>query len=127
MAHVTSSPFKSLYRQTLPMLVGLFAIMGSQFIDSVFIAQLGPQPLAALGFSVPIYQLIVGIQVGIGIAAAACISIAIGERRDSYAKYLSAIVLGLGGLVVSLLIFLLWFYQQGIFSALGAKPDVIRL
>lgn len=127
MAYATSLPLKSLYRQTLPMLVGLFAIMGSQFIDSVFIAQLGPQSLAALGFSVPIYQLIVGIQVGIGIAATACISIAIGERKHSYAKNLSAIVLGLGCLVVSLLILLLWFYQQSIFSVLGAKPNVIRL
>lgn len=59
------------------------AIMSSQLIDSAFIGQLGAQPLAVVGFSIPIYQLIIGIQVGLGIATTASISNAIGANKNA--------------------------------------------
>lgn len=128
MALLFSSPqFKSLYRQTMPMLVGLFAIMGSQLVDSAFIGQLGEKPLAVVGFSLPVYQLIIGFQVGIGIATTACISIALGENKQLYAKHLGAIIFVIGTTTISLLCWLLWFYQENIASALGAQSSLLML
>ena len=124
---VQTQQFKILYQQTLPMLVGLFTIMGSQLVDSIFISQLGATPLAVVGFSIPIYQLIVGVQVGLGIAATACISTAIGAKEFRYAKNLSALVLILGVTVISVLCLLLWIYQETIIASLGADKAIFGL
>ena len=122
-----SSQFKSLYQQTMPMLIGLFAIMGCQLVDSAFIGQLGANPLAVIGYSIPIYQLIVGVQVGIGIAITASISISLGENKQQYAKHLAAISLTIGSLVIFLLCLLLWFFQREIVGYLGADTKLLNL
>ena len=119
--------FKALYKQTWPMLLGLFAIMSSQLIDSAFIGQLGAQPLAVVGFSIPIYQLIIGIQVGLGIATTASISNAIGANKKRYAKYLGTLVLCIGVIIITLLCFLLWYYQVLITGYLGAGEALFTL
>ncbi|MCC4832745.1 MATE family efflux transporter [Shewanella sp. 10N.7] len=126
MSSLTSSQFKALFDQTLPMLVGLLAIMGSQLIDSAFIGQLGDEPLVIVGFSIPIYQLIVGVQVGIGIAATACMSTAIGENKIRYARFLSAIILTMGSVLLMLLCGLLWFFQQEVVTALGGDASIFN-
>ncbi|KTF16028.1 MATE family efflux transporter [Pseudoalteromonas sp. H105] len=119
--------FKALYQQTWPMLLGLFTIMGSQLVDSAFIGQLGSQPLAVVGFSIPIYQLIIGVQVGLGIATTASISSAIGSNRKLYAKYLGMLVLCIGVTTITVLCVLLWYYQEGIAYSLGAEPSLFQL
>ena len=77
----TNARLKALLNQTMPMLIGLLAIMGNQLIDNAFIGQLGEQPLAIVGYSLPIYQLIIGLQVGVGIATTACASAALGAGK----------------------------------------------
>ncbi|WP_413693182.1 MATE family efflux transporter [Psychromonas sp. KJ10-2] len=119
--------FKLLYKQTWPMLLGLFTIMGSQLVDSAFIGQLGSEALAVVGFSIPIYQLVIGVQVGLGIATTASISNAIGCNRLLYAKYLATLVLFIGFIVITLLCTLLWYYQESIAAALGAEASLFTL
>lgn len=119
--------FSALYQQTMPMLIGLFSIMGSQLVDSAFIGQLGPKPLAVLGFSMPIYQLVIGIQVGIGIATSACISNALGANNTLYAKYLGTLVIVMGAIAMLILCFALWYSQQKISSFLGVEVSLFQL
>ncbi|REL30394.1 MATE family efflux transporter [Thalassotalea euphylliae] len=122
-----SPQFNALLQQTLPMLVGLLAIMGNQLIDNAFIGQLGEQPLAVVGYSLPVYQLIIGIQVGIGVATTACASAALGAGKTNYARQLGAIVLGLGSVLVTIVCTLLWYYQETIASILGADNSLYPL
>ena len=119
--------YNALYKQTIPMLIGLFTIMGSQLVDSVFIGQLGPKPLAVIGFSMPIYQLIIGIQVGIGIATTACISNALGANNKLYAKVLGTLVIVMGTIAMLVLCTVLWQSQQQLFSFLGAQASLFQL
>jgi putative MATE family efflux protein len=122
-----SEHLKALYQQTMPMLIGLIAIMGSQLVDSAFIGQLGAQPLAVLGFSIPIFQVVIGIQVGLGIATTASISNALGANRVLYAKHLGALVLFIGAITITVLCFLLWYFQELIASFLGADVSLFQL
>ncbi len=70
---------------TWPMLFGTVALMSFQLVDSIFISMLGMQPLAALGFTLPLHQLLIGVQIGIGIASTALISRALGAvAQNSY-------------------------------------------
>ncbi len=78
MSHTDTTPAPSLgvtlWRQTWPMAIGVLSLLGFQLVDSAFIARLGTAPLAAQSFTFPLSFLIIGVQVGMGIAIAALIS-----------------------------------------------------
>lgn len=87
----------TLWRQTWPMAIGVLALLGFQLVDSAFVARLGTVPLAAQSFTFPLSFLIIGIQVGMGIAIAALISRALGADEHASARRLSSLVLIAGG------------------------------
>lgn len=111
---------RTLYRMTWPMIFGVVALMGYQLVDSVYISMLGTDPLAALGFTVAVSQVSIGIQVGLGIAATALISRAIGAQDVDRARRLGAVVLISGGLVMGLLCIVTWLVRDHILDFLDA-------
>ena len=124
MNNETKSLGRQLYQMTLPMIIGVFAIMSNQLIDSAFIGQLGVQPLAAVGFTIPVYQLIIGIQVGIGIATTAAISQALGAKATDQAKQLGSLILTIGFILIAALCLLIWFNQEALLHLLGAQTNL---
>lgn len=106
------------------MLLGVVAIMSFQLVDSFFISLLGTEPLAAMGFTMPITQLMIGVQVGIGIAATALISRALGAQKHAKAKRLSGLILLIGGGVMALLSLIIYLLKQPILHGLGAEPHL---
>lgn len=115
----------TLWRQTWPMAIGVLALLGFQLVDSAFIARLGTAPLAAQSFTFPLSFLIIGIQVGMGIAIAALISRALGADEGERAKRLSSLVLMAGGGVIGLLAIALWIFHTAIFQLLGADESTL--
>lgn len=115
----------TLWRQTWPMAIGVLALLGFQLVDSAFIARLGTAPLAAQSFTFPLSFLIIGIQVGMGIAIAALISRALGAGEEARAKRLSSLVLMAGGGVIGLLAIALWLFHVAIFQLLGADETTL--
>lgn len=118
---------KALFHLTWPMLFGVTSLLGFQLVDSAFVGQLGVSPLAALGFTVPVQQLIIGVQVGIGIATTALISRALGADRGERAREMAGLVLIVGTLIITLLCLLLWVLRNPLLSLLGAEPDLLPL
>ncbi len=94
---------KQLFTMTWPMLFGVLSLMSFQLVDSAFIGQLGVLPLAAQGFTLPLQMVIIGIQVGLGIATTAVISKALGANESRYAKQLGGLVLMIGSIGVAFL------------------------
>ena len=115
----------TLWRQTWPMAIGVLALLGFQLVDSAFIARLGTAPLAAQSFTFPLSFLIIGIQVGMGIAIAALISRALGAGEEVRARRLSSLVLMAGGGVIGLLAIALWIFYVPIFRLLGADETTL--
>ncbi|WP_446719100.1 MATE family efflux transporter [Halomonas sp. NyZ770] len=115
----------TLWRQTWPMAIGVLALLGFQLVDSAFIARLGTAPLAAQSFTFPLSFLIIGIQVGMGIAIAALISRALGAGEQARARRLSNLVLLAGGAVIGVLAVVLWALQEPLFSLLGADQRAL--
>ncbi|GAA5213568.1 MATE family efflux transporter [Corallincola platygyrae] len=124
MTSQTKSLAVQLYRMTMPMIIGVLAIMSYQLVDSAFIGQLGVKPLAAVGFTIPVYQLIIGIQVGIGIATTAVIAQALGANKEDHARQLGTLVVAVGFLSILLLCVLIWFNQEALLRLLGAEPEL---
>ncbi|PMR68198.1 MATE family efflux transporter [Halomonas heilongjiangensis] len=104
------------------MAIGVLALLGFQLVDSAFIARLGTAPLAAQSFTYPLSFLIIGIQVGLGIAIAALVSRALGAGEEARARRLGSLVLLAGTSVIALLALLLWAVQGPVFAGLGADP-----
>lgn len=118
---------RMLFRQTWPMIFGVLALLGFQLVDAAFITRLGVDPLAALGFTVPVMQLVIGVQVGIGIATTALIARARGAGETLRANRLGGLVVVAGAVVVALLCLALWFGRAPLLRALGADPALLPL
>ena len=116
---------RALFSMTWPMLFGVVALMSFQLADSVFISMLGMQELAALGFTLPVQQVLIGVQIGIGIASTALISRAIGAGRPARAKHMGGLVILAGSCVTLLLCALIWLLRVPLLTALGASPELL--
>ncbi len=128
MSSTTITPQPTLARQlfsmTWPMLFGVLSLMSFQLVDSAFIGQLGVLPLAVQGFTLPLQMVVIGIQVGLGIATTAVISKALGANDSRYAKQLGGLVLMIGSIGVALIALLIWSLRYPILSLLSA-PDTV--
>ncbi|MCV3264365.1 MATE family efflux transporter [Vibrio harveyi] len=108
---------------TWPMLFGVLSLMSFQLVDSAFIGQLGVLPLAAQGFTLPLQMVVIGIQVGLGIATTAVISKALGANDTHYAKQLGGLVLMIGSVGVAVLGLIIWLLRYPILSLLSAPGN----
>ena len=118
---------RQLFTMTWPMLFGVLSLMTFQLVDSAFIGQLGRDPLAALGFTLPMQQLIIGLQVGLGIATTAIVSRTLGVGDELRAFRLGGLVITVGSAMVFLLCIALWLLQSPIMTALGADDALLPL
>ncbi|HHX8580569.1 TPA: MATE family efflux transporter [Vibrio diabolicus] len=118
---------KQLFTMTWPMLFGVLSLMSFQLVDSAFIGQLGVLPLAAQGFTLPLQMVIIGIQVGLGIATTAVISKALGANESRYAKQLGGLVLMIGSIGVAVFGGLIWLLRYPILSLLSAPEPVMSI
>ncbi|MEQ6917236.1 MATE family efflux transporter [Halomonas aquatica] len=109
------------------MAIGVLSLLGFQLVDSAFIARLGTAPLAAQSFTFPLSFLVIGIQVGMGIAIAALISRALGADETARARRLGSLVLVVGTATIALLVLLLWAIQEPVFGLLGADETTREL
>ncbi len=112
---------------TWPMLFGVLSLMSFQLVDSAFIGQLGVLPLAAQGFTLPIQMIIIGIQVGLGIATTAVIARAIGAKQTRYAKQLGGLVVVMGGVGVALFSVIIYLVRNPILQLLDAPESVFPI
>lgn len=119
-----SSRARKLFSMTWPMLFGVLALMSFQLVDSFFISLLGTEPLAAMGFTMPINQLMIGVQIGIGIASTALISRSIGADNANHAKRLGYLVLLIGCGAMALLVIAAWLLKQPLLHMLGADAGL---
>lgn len=117
---------RQLFNMTWPMLFGVLSLMSFQLVDSAFIGQLGILPLAAQGFTLPIQMIIIGIQVGLGIATTAVIAKAIGANQARYAQQLGGLVIAMGSIGVALFCLCLYLIREPILMLLSA-PDSVFL
>lgn len=116
---------RQLFSMTWPMLFGVLSLMTFHLADSAFVGQLGRDPLAALGFTVPMQQLVSGMYVGLGIATTAIISRTLGQNDELRAQRLGGLVVTVGASLALLLCASVWLLQTHILTLLGAEPTLL--
>ncbi len=116
-----------LLKLTLPMVWGVFALIGFNIIDTYFVGQLGTKELAAMSFTFPVVTLLGSVSMGLATGAASVISRAIGEGDPYKVKRLTTDSLTLSLLIVGILVVLGLTTIDPVFTALGAKAEILPL
>jgi putative MATE family efflux protein len=109
------------------MLFGVLSLMSFQLVDSAFIGQLGVLPLAAQGFTIPMQMIIIGIQVGLGIATTSMISKALGEKHTHYARQLGGLILLLGSVTIGLIVVMIYLLRHPLLAMFDAPENIYAI
>ncbi|MEM9056965.1 MAG: MATE family efflux transporter [Pseudomonadota bacterium] len=116
---------RHLVRLTVPMTIGVLAVISVGLADAFFIGQLGELELAAMSFIFPVTTALTSLGIGLSAGANTLVSQALG-RKDAhgarcYAAQAIVLTAALGG-VVSVAGMLLW---RGLFTLLQASDEVV--
>jgi putative MATE family efflux protein len=114
--HITSPQLQLIISRTLPLAVGVFAIMMVQLVDTVFIGRLGVNELTTQGITLPFYTIIIGVQVGIGVAVTCIISRAAGAGDQEAASVTASISTLFGVVFISMLSLFFWALSDQILA-----------
>jgi len=117
----------TLKKMTLQVLMGMIMLMSFNLIDTYFIGLLGTEPLAAISFTFPVTFTIISLSIGLGIGTSAVIAKARGSGNVDEAKDDGLGALQLSFILVAVLAFVTYLATDVIFTALGAKPDLLPL
>lgn len=122
---LTRGPVGSvLFKQTLTMMVGMAGMMAFNLVDTFFVGRLGVEPLAAMGFTMPVVIFYGSISMGLGIGASAVISRAFGRGEKAEVQRLTTDSLLLSVLLVTILMLLGILTMKPLFHLLGAEGVV---
>lgn len=83
---ITGDPKKAINKLALPIIASMLLIMANNIIDSIWVAGLGAEPLAALGYVTPLFMILIGIGNGIGAGGNSLISRYIGAENHKSAN-----------------------------------------
>lgn len=103
-------PKKAINKLAYPIIGSLLLVMLNNIIDSVWVAGLGSDPLAAIGYITPLFMILVGVGNGIGAGANSLISRFIGAKDKKGADSATAhslilsIVISIAFMVIFLII-----------------------
>ena len=118
---------RHLYHQTLPMVIGILALMSVGLLDAYFIGNLGKDPLTAVSFIFPVVFALSSLGVGVIAAIASVVSRALGSGQKHKAQSLVAlgiVAAGIFGIVITVLLLL---FKRPLFEVMNASPDLLPL
>ncbi len=123
----TRRPHRTILTLSLPILLSLIAEPVTGLVDTGFVAQLGAEPLAALGVGASALSSVFWIFGFLAIATQTDVAQASGKGRDAEASKLISLALALGVLISLLLCALLWPGAEWLSGVLGAEGEVLSL
>ena len=83
---ITGDPKKAINKLSIPIIASMFLIFANNIIDSIWVAGLGAEPLAALGYITPLFMILVGFGNGLGAGGNSLISRYIGAEDKASAN-----------------------------------------
>ena len=116
-----------LVKLSVPMLFNILMIVAFNLTDTYFIAQLGTSELAAMSLTFPVVATLASLTMGLGDGAGAAVAIAIGEGDRQKVRQLTTSGLLLSLLLGIVLTLVALMTITPLFTALGAKSEVLNL
>ena len=118
---ITGDPKRAINKLAWPLIASMVLIFLNNIIDSIWVAGLGSQPLAALGYVTPLFMVLVGFGNGIGAGANSLISRYIGAEKIKNANN-AAIHSAILSVIVSLIISIIFIISlESLLKIMGAS------
>jgi len=111
----------------VPMVWGLLATMSFNLVDTLYVAQLGNLPLAAMSFTFPVVMVITSLGIGLGAGTSSAVSRAIGAGDAGQARRLATDAVSLTLLISISMCLLGWLTIAPMFRLLGASAELVPL
>jgi len=118
---------KTLFSNSIPMVIGIGFALSFSMIDMYFVGQLGTLELAAMTIVFPIVFVVFGVAMGVGTGSSAVISKAIGEGNNQKVKELTSDSLVLGVILVGIFVTIGFIFFEEIFILYGADSEQLPL
>ncbi len=114
------NPKKAMLAMAIPIIIAMLVQNANNLIDSVWVAGLGANALAAVGLVFPIFFIMISVGNGIGIGSSSAIArfLGMGDKESADRTAAQAVVLGVIGSII--LAALLFTFREQIFIAMGA-------
>lgn len=123
---LTSGEIKPhLMRLGIPMVIGVFAMISVNLVDTYFVGLLGTQELAAMSFTFPLVGLIINVCMGLGIGVMATVARLVGAGKNEEEQLISTNALSLAACLSVTLGVIGYFSQNQIFSVMGAEGELL--
>jgi putative MATE family efflux protein len=125
---LTEGPvWKGLAAVTLPMMLGIAAVISTGLVDAYFLARVSPEALAAVGFIFPVTTAISSLSIGMSAGASAVISQALGRKEGEHDVTRRGLhSLGIGLTLAVLVALAFWLLDGPMLRLLGADPEVLE-
>jgi putative MATE family efflux protein len=118
---ITGDPKKAINKLSLPIIASMFLIFANNIIDSIWVAGLGTEPLAALGYITPLFMILVGFGNGLGAGGNSLISRYIGAE-DKHSANNAAIHNLVLSIIVSIIVaIILLAFMEPALKMMGAE------
>ncbi|MFA6089454.1 MAG: MATE family efflux transporter [Candidatus Woesearchaeota archaeon] len=122
-----NSPYKSLFAISLPIMAAGIVETLYNIVDTVYVGRLGPEALAAITFSWPIFFFLVSVSIGLNAGISSRLSRYIGEKNHKQARNTM-----MHGLILSILLGILiticgLLSVKSLFIVSGATGAVLEM
>ncbi len=117
---LTGDPKKAIIELAWPMIVAMVLLSVYQIVDAAWVAGLGSDALAAVGFAGPVFMVLIGLGVGLGAGVTSAVARRIGAGNRAGADNVALHAVLLSVLISAVLTVPLVILAEPIFVTLGA-------
>ena len=121
---ITGDPKNAIIRLSIPMMLSMLLIMLYNLADSIWVAGLGADALAAIGFITPLFMVLIGLGNGIGAGANSLIARFIGARNPSQANNAALHAVVLCVIVSVIFTVLMLVFMPQLLEMMGAGDSI---
>ena len=121
---ITGDPRKAIIKLSGPMIISMLLMTFYNLVNAIWVAGLGGNALAAVGFVTPLYLVLVGLSNGLGAGAASAIARYIGADNKKYANNATLHSLFITVGISIILTVLLTVFLKPILMLLGAGNTI---
>ena len=121
---ITGDPKKAIVKLSGPMIISMLLMTFYNLVNAIWVAGLGGDALAAVGFVTPLYLVLVGLSNGLGAGAASAIARYIGADNKKYANNAALHSLFITIIISIILTVLLIVFLRPILMLLGAGNTI---
>ena len=121
---ITGDPKKAIIKLAIPMMISMLLIMLYNIADSIWVAGLGADALAAIGFITPLFMVLVGLGNGIGAGANSLVARFIGAEDFNQANNAALHAILLSIIVSAIFTIIIEVFMVPILQFMGAGDTI---